>query len=66
MNIKKFYNLSNLERLCTLCNKDLEAHDISIGNYIETYKNKRYRLAHLECYHNYLKYVKEVNSKCMK
>lgn len=66
MNIKKFYNLTNYEKLCTLCNRDLEAKDIAENNYIETYKNRHYRLAHRTCYNNYLKYVKEVNSKCLK
>lgn len=66
MNIKKFSKLGKLERMCTLCNRDLEAKDIETENYIETYKSYRYRLAHRTCYDNYLKYVKEVNYKCMK
>lgn len=59
MTIKKLYKLTNLERICTLCNKDLDAKDIIENNYIETYKNRHYRLAHRTCYNNYLKYVKE-------
>lgn len=59
MTIKKLYKLTNLERICTLCNKDLDAKDITENNYIETYKNRHYRLAHRTCYNNYLKYVKE-------
>lgn len=59
MTIKKLYRLTNLERICTLCNKDLDAKDITENNYIETYKNRHYRVAHRTCYDNYLKYVKE-------
>ena len=48
--------LSNLERLCTFCNKDV---NIKKDDYIATQgKDRRYRLAHKTCYNNYLKWVK--------
>ena len=67
MTIQKFSKLQNLERICTLCNKYLDAKDIKEENYIEVYKKCRYRLAHRTCYNNYLKYIKETlrrNKQC--
>lgn len=50
--------LSNLERLCTFCNKDV---NIKKDDYIATQgKDRRYRLAHRSCYNDYLEYVKKI------
>lgn len=59
MDIRRFCKLSNYERICTLCNKNIEANDIRAENYIEVRKHNRFRLAHKTCYLNYLKYVKD-------
>lgn len=59
MTIQKFSRLPNLQKICTLCNKYLDAKDIVNNNYIESYKKRRYMLAHRTCYNNYLKYIKE-------
>jgi len=59
MTIQKFNRLPNLQQICTLCNKYLDAKDIVENNYIESYKKRRYVLAHRTCYNNYLEYVKE-------
>ena len=59
MTIQKFRRLPNLQQICTLCNKYLDAKDIVDNNYIESYKKRRYVLAHRTCYNNYLEYVKE-------
>lgn len=58
MTIQKFLRLPALSQICTLCNKYLEAKDITENNYIESYKKGRYVLAHRSCYNDYLKYVK--------
>ena len=63
MTIKQLYNLSILERKCTFCNQDITAKDITENNYIQTYKNRHYRLAHKTCYYKYLKYVKDTRRK---
>lgn len=54
--------LSNLERLCPFCNKDV---NIKNEDYIATYsyRTRKYRVAHKECYDKecydkYLEYVK--------
>ena len=53
--------LSNLERLCTFCNKDV---NIKKDDYIATQgkdrRYRRYRLAHRSCYNDYLDYVKKI------
>lgn len=50
--------LSNLERLCTFCKKDV---NIKKDDYIATQgKDRRYRLAHRSCYNDYLDYVKKI------
>ena len=59
MTIQKFRKLPNLQQICTLCNQYLDAKDIIENNYIESYKKRRYVLAHRTCYNNYLKYIKE-------
>ena len=38
MTIQKFSRLPNLQQICTLCNKYLDAKDIANNNYIESYK----------------------------
>ena len=49
--------LSNLERLCTFCNKDVNIKkDVYIATY--SYRTRKYRVAHQECYNKYLEYVK--------
>ena len=58
MTIQKFSRLPALSQICTLCNKYLDAKDIAENNYIESYKKRRYVLAHRTCYNNYLKWVK--------
>lgn len=49
-------NLSNLEKMCTLCSKYVNTEK---DNYIATYNRRQYKLAHKSCYDNYLKFVKE-------
>lgn len=65
MTIQKFSRLPALSQICTLCNKYLESKDIAENNYIESYKKRRYVLAHRTCYNNYLKWVKNggINEK---
>lgn len=46
--------------------KQEEYTNSEIDNYIETYKNRHYRLAHRTCYNKYLKYVKGGKFKCTK
>ena len=58
MTIQKFLRLPALSQICTLCNKYLKTKDIAENNYIESYKKRRYVLAHRTCYNNYLKWVK--------
>ena len=55
--------LTNLESMCTFCSRTVYLVD---NDYVATYSRRQYKTCHRSCYDNYLKYVKEVNSKCMK
>ncbi len=55
--------LTNLESMCTFCSKYV---NIENDEFVATYSRRQYKTCHKGCFNNYLKYVKEVNSKCMK
>lgn len=55
--------LTNLESMCTFCSKYV---NIENDEFVATYSRRQYKTCHKSCFNNYLKYVKEVNQKCMK
>ena len=55
--------LTNLESMCTFCRRYV---NLEKDEFVATYSRRQYKTCHKTCYDNYLKYVKEVNSKCMK
>ena len=60
MTIEKYYKLSNLQKLCTLCNKSFTNEEI-IDNCIEVYKKRRFYLAHKTCFAKMLTRKEKIN-----